>query len=239
METPEVHTSSTVSSALNPNCFKSALQDLKELSSQLHHAADHCETAYRQQKAAPQRKTVFENTRNYVSIAIVSVVDHFGCISAKLEDGIHGNVQISEAEKRIDCLVQRLLTTQQYALSLTLSKLRWNVNFPKHHQFYLSSSQHQGKLHDAKRIRATTINKSQQDQPNVILGSLALDASHELRAAVPVSQRSLFWKPSHPSTGSNKEVVNVPQQGEAKKKAGRRRFMSFLRMNPKTLYISR
>ncbi|PKU61248.1 putative protein ABIL5 [Dendrobium catenatum] len=128
----------------NPDCFKKSLQELKHLSSQLHHAANHFQSAAcRNQEGASQRKLALKSTRKYISEAIVTVVDHLGSVSSKLEKKFQVNKEVSEVEQRIECLAQlkqRILTCQQYALTLDLSNIRWNFNFPKHHQHYISPS---------------------------------------------------------------------------------------------------
>ncbi|XP_039138072.1 probable protein ABIL5 [Dioscorea cayenensis subsp. rotundata] len=62
--------------------LKKSLQELKELRSQLHNAADHCETLFLKAK---QKKIVMENTKSYLCQAIVTVIDHLGTVSSKLE----------------------------------------------------------------------------------------------------------------------------------------------------------
>ncbi|KAI0522948.1 hypothetical protein KFK09_005337 [Dendrobium nobile] len=125
----------------NPDCFKKSLQELKHLSSQLHHAANHFQSAAcRNQEGASQRKLVLKSTRKYICEAIVTVVDHLGSVSYELENKFQVNKEVSEVEQRIECLAQRILTCQQYALTLDLSNIRWNFNFPRHHQHYISPS---------------------------------------------------------------------------------------------------
>ncbi|KAK6944956.1 hypothetical protein RJ641_026058 [Dillenia turbinata] len=117
------------------NRFHKSLHELRDLRSQLHCAADYCERKF---LSAKQKKTVIENTKEYISRAIVTVVDHVGTVSANLESPLHSSNAISEAELRIDCLNQRLQTCQQYAQKLALSRTRWCVQFPKYNPRYIA-----------------------------------------------------------------------------------------------------
>ncbi|KAM0946084.1 putative ABI family protein [Dioscorea sansibarensis] len=116
--------------------LKESLQELKELRSQLHNAADHCETLFLKAK---QKKIVMENTKSYLCRAIVTVIDHLGTVSSKLEWGLHENSKVSQIEQRIDCLRQKVLTCQQYSVDFDLSTFRWSSEFQKHYGHYTSS----------------------------------------------------------------------------------------------------
>lgn len=50
--------------------------------------------------------SVVENTKEYVCRAVITVVDHLGCVSANLNGLISENNEFSDAELRIDCLKQ-------------------------------------------------------------------------------------------------------------------------------------
>ncbi|RWV87193.1 hypothetical protein GW17_00050839 [Ensete ventricosum] len=115
--------------------FHRALLELKDLRSQLHHAADYCETAF---SKAEHKKMILEGTKSYICDAMVAVVDHLGNVSSKLEQSLFANAVIVQTEQRIDCLKQRLLTCQHYAISLELSNMQLSIKFPRQHQHYVS-----------------------------------------------------------------------------------------------------
>ncbi|KAJ0986048.1 hypothetical protein J5N97_004404 [Dioscorea zingiberensis] len=114
-------------------CFNTSLRELRALSSQLLNAADQCETAFLKSK---QKKKVMEHTKSYLCQAVVAVIDHLGTVSVNLEQTLHGSIEVSETEQRIASLNQRLLTCQQFAVSLNLSTFGRVVDFPRHYQQY-------------------------------------------------------------------------------------------------------
>ncbi|KAK7272699.1 hypothetical protein RJT34_29473 [Clitoria ternatea] len=116
--------------------FNKSLQELRELRSQLHHAADYCETTFLKSEA---KRDVMENTKEYICRAVVTVVDHLGNVSANLEGIISQTNAFSEAESRVQCLKQRLFSCEQYADKLELTKMRWREKLPRFHSRYLSS----------------------------------------------------------------------------------------------------
>ncbi|KAK7364032.1 hypothetical protein VNO80_12363 [Phaseolus coccineus] len=116
--------------------FQKSFQELRGLQSQLHHAADYCETTFLKSEA---KRDVMENTKEYICRAMVTVVDHLGNVSANLEGLISETNAFSEAESRIQCLKQRLFSCEQYADKLELTKMRWREKVPRFHSRYLSS----------------------------------------------------------------------------------------------------
>ncbi|XP_061951102.1 probable protein ABIL5 isoform X1 [Populus nigra] len=86
--------------------FDRSLQELRDLRSQLHNAASHCETTFLNTN---QKRMVLESTKEYLCRAVVAVVDHLGCVSANLNNSISNNCAFSEAELRINCLKQPLI----------------------------------------------------------------------------------------------------------------------------------
>ncbi|XP_055801949.1 probable protein ABIL5 [Solanum dulcamara] len=115
--------------------FNNSLQELKDLCSQLHHAADYCEKAF---VKAEEKRAVVENTKEYLCRAVVTVVDHLGSVSAKLECKISTIDTASETELQIDGLTQRLATCQQYSNKLALTRLCWNTDIATFHRRYIS-----------------------------------------------------------------------------------------------------
>ncbi|XVE70432.1 hypothetical protein DITRI_Ditri10aG0072300 [Diplodiscus trichospermus] len=116
--------------------FDKSLQELRDLRSQLHYAADYCETTFLNSE---EKKVVVENTKEYICKAVVTFVDHMGNVSANINQCISKTNAFSEAELRIDCLKQRVLSCKQFAHKLALSRVEWNPKFPRHHRRYLSA----------------------------------------------------------------------------------------------------
>nr|KJB54213.1 hypothetical protein B456_009G025800 [Gossypium raimondii] len=116
--------------------FDKSLQELRDLRSQLHYAADYCETTFLNSE---EKKTVVENTKEYLCKAVVTFVDHLGNVSANLNHSISQTNSFSEAELRINCLHQRLLSCQQFAHNLALTRVKWNPILSRHNRRYLSA----------------------------------------------------------------------------------------------------
>ncbi|XP_074566116.1 putative protein ABIL5 isoform X2 [Curcuma longa] len=115
--------------------FHNALLELKDLRSQLHHAAEHCERAF---SIAQQKKMILEGTKSYICEAVVAIVDHLGTVSSKLEQSLLANAVVKQTEQRIGCLKQRILAGQEYAMRLEMCSMQPNIKFPRHHQHYVS-----------------------------------------------------------------------------------------------------
>ncbi|KAJ4850469.1 hypothetical protein Tsubulata_031801 [Turnera subulata] len=122
--------------------FQKSLQELRAIRSQLHYAADYCEKTF---VNAKEKKILVENTKEYVTKALVAVVDHLGSVSASLNNSISKTDAFSDAELRINCLKQRLLSCEKYAHLLGLTKVRWNSTLPKLHRRYLTTVTTAGK----------------------------------------------------------------------------------------------
>ncbi|KAK8581757.1 hypothetical protein V6N13_144761 [Hibiscus sabdariffa] len=139
--------------------FDKSLQELRDLRSQLHYAADYCETTF---SNSEEKETVLENTKEYICKAVVTFVDHLGNVSANLNHSISQTDSFSEAELRINCLQQvreyliygilalafhlctaslmfhqRLHSCEQFAHKLALTRVKWNPILPRHHRRYL------------------------------------------------------------------------------------------------------
>ncbi|KAI9118953.1 hypothetical protein K1719_009628 [Acacia pycnantha] len=128
-ETPEAEVQESIN-------FDKSLQELRELRSQLHHAADYCETAFLKGK---EKSQVVENTKEYLCRAVVTVIDHLGNVSTNLDCLISQTNAFSDAELRINSLKQRLLSCEQYTDKLALTNMRWSEKLPRFHSRYLSS----------------------------------------------------------------------------------------------------
>ncbi|XP_022144955.1 probable protein ABIL5 isoform X3 [Momordica charantia] len=116
--------------------FQNALLELKGLRSQLHQAADYCESTFLKTK---EKNEVVENTKEYICRAMVTVVDHLGSVTSNLESCISQTNAFNEVELRLSCLNQRLFSCEQYARKLEMSRLRWSEILPRYHPQYVST----------------------------------------------------------------------------------------------------
>lgn len=117
--------------------FDGALRELKDLRSQLHEAAESCEKAFLNTE---KKKLILEGTKSYICDAVVAVVDHLGTVSSKLEHKLHEKTDVAQTERKINFLKQRLLTCEQYALSLRLLTVRGDPDAIQYHRRYISHS---------------------------------------------------------------------------------------------------
>ncbi|KAG6518426.1 hypothetical protein ZIOFF_021901 [Zingiber officinale] len=106
--------------------FHNALLELKDLRSQLHHAAEHCEHAF---SSPQQKKMILEGTKSYICEAVVAIIDHLGTVSSKLEQSLLVNAVVKQTEQRIGCLKQVKKFLQRQTLILTQESLLAN-NMP-------------------------------------------------------------------------------------------------------------
>ncbi|XP_039071670.1 probable protein ABIL5 [Hibiscus syriacus] len=116
--------------------FDKSLQELRDLRSQLHYAADYCKTTFLNTE---DKKIVVETTKEYICKAVVTFVDHLGNVSANLNHSISQSDSLTEAELRINSLQQRLFSWEQFAHKLALTRVKWNPILPRHHRRYLSA----------------------------------------------------------------------------------------------------
>ncbi|KAG8376033.1 hypothetical protein BUALT_Bualt09G0021600 [Buddleja alternifolia] len=116
--------------------FHNSVQELKNLSSQLYHAADYCEKTF---VNAPHKTLGFcivETTKEYISRAVVTIVDHLGSISTNLERCISNTNSVPETtQHRIHTLNQRIMTCQQYSLK---PRFHWGAEFSRFHCRYIA-----------------------------------------------------------------------------------------------------
>ncbi|KAM0896050.1 hypothetical protein ACQ4PT_023429 [Festuca glaucescens] len=111
--------------------------ELKDLRYQLHQAADCCEKAF---LGTEQKRLILDSTKSYICDAVVTVIDHLGTVSSKLEQQLEDKTEITQTERKISFLKQRLLTCEQYAISLNLLALRMDTGALQYHRRYLSQS---------------------------------------------------------------------------------------------------
>lgn len=169
--------------------FDKSLQELRDLRSQLHYAADYCETSFLKSE---EKKVAVDNTKEYICKAVVTFVDHLGNVSANLNHCISKTNAFSEAELLINGLKQRLLLCEQFAHKLALNRVQWNPKSPTHYRRYLS---------------APTVEKSYQDSSRASPSPAKVRAKHELDTdGVPLFFFTSTNKPSlskNPSLRSN------------------------------------
>ncbi|KAI3446988.1 hypothetical protein Pfo_003653 [Paulownia fortunei] len=125
---------SNISLVDNATEFDKSLQELRDLSSQLYHAADYCETTFFK---AEDKRIVVETTKEYISRAVVTVVDHLGSISTNLESCLSISNSIPETEHKIDILKLRIVTCQQHSHKLALARFYWSADFSRYHCRYI------------------------------------------------------------------------------------------------------
>ncbi|XP_066309703.1 probable protein ABIL5 [Miscanthus floridulus] len=123
--------------------FDGALRELKDLRSQLHEAADCCEKAF---LYTDKKKLILEGTKGYICDAVVAVIDHLGTVSSKLEHKLQEKTDVTQTERKINFLNQRLLTCEQYAISLKLLTVRGDPDAIQYHRRYISQSTQRSKL---------------------------------------------------------------------------------------------
>lgn len=114
--------------------FQKSLKELRNFSSQLYHAADYCKTAF---LSSPDKTRILETTKEYVSRAVVVVVDHLGTMSANLECCISKSNSVSETEHKIHSLKQRIGTCQNHSYKISLARFYWGADFSRYHCRYI------------------------------------------------------------------------------------------------------
>ncbi|KAK9147242.1 hypothetical protein Scep_005999 [Stephania cephalantha] len=115
--------------------FSDSLKDLKNLRAQLYSAAEYFEVSYTNDD---QKQIVVDTLKDYAIKAIVNTVDHLGSVSYKINGLLDEKVdQISGAEFRIACMLQRLRTCQKYIDHEGLSQQSLVITTPKFHKRYI------------------------------------------------------------------------------------------------------
>ncbi|GAB4839224.1 hypothetical protein Ancab_028752 [Ancistrocladus abbreviatus] len=117
--------------------FLKSLQELRQLRSQIHYAADYCEMAFFKAK---DKKEVMDNTKEYICRAVVTVVDHVGTVSANINSRLKNSDKVAETELRINCLKQKLLSCEYYNHNHGLTRIHWKMDFPRCYPRYISLS---------------------------------------------------------------------------------------------------
>ncbi|XP_050387925.1 putative protein ABIL2 [Argentina anserina] len=176
--------------------FDKSLQELKALSSQLHYAAEYCESTF---LAAQEKRAVVENTREYVCRAVVTVVDHLGCVSANISGLISETKEFSDAELRINCLKQRILLCEQFTHKFALTRTRWHETLPRHSARFLFAP-----------IRHDEKSKEDMRDSGVPAFRKAIDKHEfEREEAMPLFLYTYSHKPSLSKDNANPALVPV------------------------------
>jgi len=90
------------------------------------------------------------------------VIDHLGTVSSKLEHKLQEKADVTQAERKINFLEQRLLTCEQYAISLKLLTVRGDPDGIQYHRRYISQS-----IQTTKQENGASSSKSKSD-PEVL-----------------------------------------------------------------------
>ncbi|KAL9242348.1 hypothetical protein vseg_016358 [Gypsophila vaccaria] len=139
--------------------FFKSLKELKDLRSQIHQAADYCEKSFLNSE---EKANVLDNTREYLCRAVVTVVDHLGCVSANLNRRIENTDRVAETELRINCLKQKIDSCGQYNQSSTLTKTRWSVDVPRCYPRYISPPSNSSNKEVSLQLRGNQPNEARK-----------------------------------------------------------------------------
>ncbi|KAL0427029.1 UNVERIFIED_CONTAM: putative protein ABIL5 [Sesamum latifolium] len=126
--------SSNITLVDNAKVLEKSVQELRDFSSQVYRAADHCESSFLNTQ---DKRIVLETTKEYISRAVVTVVDHLGGISANLEYSLRNSDSIPQTEHKIDMLKLRIGTCQQQFHKLALERFYLTADFSRHHCRYI------------------------------------------------------------------------------------------------------
>ncbi|KAM1508410.1 probable protein ABIL5 [Malus sylvestris] len=189
--------------------FHNSLQELRDLRSQLHYAADYCESTFLNTK---EKKVVMENTKEYICRAVVTVVDHLGCVSANINGIVSEANAFSEAEIRIDCLKQRMFLCEQYSHKFALPRVRWREIIPRHNARFLSAPTREAEKPNDTR-EAEKPNEDSRDIPRNAASHKTIDKQESDRdVAMPLFLYTPSHKPSL-SKGENNSALAPVRDG--------------------------
>ncbi|XP_076940455.1 putative protein ABIL5 [Bidens hawaiensis] len=104
----------------NDTKFSKSVQDLKELCSQLHYAADSYQSTFLNSN---HKQLVLKNTKEYIHNALVTVADHLRSVSANLDHHLSKTGSVYQTEVKINIMNQKLLTVQDYCHKIALAKV--------------------------------------------------------------------------------------------------------------------
>ncbi|KAL8535540.1 hypothetical protein ACS0TY_011241 [Phlomoides rotata] len=111
--------------------FAESLKDLKNVREQLYSAAEYFESSY---EKSDHQQLVVESSKEYVTKALVSSVDHLGSVADKLNKFLDKKAnEFSATNIRFSCLQQRLRTLQG---SRGVSQEWLIIEAPQHNKRY-------------------------------------------------------------------------------------------------------
>ncbi|KAL1568866.1 protein ABIL2-like [Salvia divinorum] len=114
--------------------FAESLKDLKVLKNQLYSAAEYFESSYDKDD---HQILVMESSKDYVTKAVVSTVDHLGSIADKLNKFLDEKAnEFSATNIRFSCIQQKLSTFQGFIDLRGVSQHSLMAEAPKHHKQY-------------------------------------------------------------------------------------------------------
>ncbi|XP_051137557.1 protein ABIL4-like isoform X2 [Andrographis paniculata] len=125
------------------NIDDSVFKDLGNLREQLYSAADYFESAYQKEH---RNHFVLDSSKEYVGKAVVSTVDHLGCVADKLTKLLGHNLhQFSATNLRFSFIQQRLNTFQEFSSRRGVSQHLLMIepsgdSFGRHKRYYIPES---------------------------------------------------------------------------------------------------
>uniref|UniRef100_A0A0E0JP02 Protein ABIL5 n=1 Tax=Oryza punctata TaxID=4537 RepID=A0A0E0JP02_ORYPU len=228
---PFGRSSSLLGAAGGAEGFDGALRELKDLRSQLHQAADCCEKAFLDTE---KKKLILESTKGYICDAIVAVIDHLGTVSSKLEHQLQEKIEITQTEKKLNFLKQRLLTCEQYAITLKLLTVRGDIDAIQYHRRYLSQSTGGTKEENGANSRKDDIKLVEYNSPT-ITGAIRTFKPYDIQSTTGRERSVATTESESPTTDAKSSfsfrAEDVPiVLAEHKKKANHgSNILSFLR----------
>ncbi|CAH9068820.1 unnamed protein product [Cuscuta europaea] len=92
--------------------FADSLKELKCLRMQLYSAAEHFELSFGE---VQKQRLVVDSLKDYLSKAVISTVDHLGCVASKLDTFLDEKVdEFSSTTLRLSCIEQKSRSYQEF-----------------------------------------------------------------------------------------------------------------------------
>lgn len=118
--------------------FTHSLKELKSLREQLYSAAEHFELSFGEDE---HKHLAVNSLKDYVSKAVISTVDHLGCVASKLETFLDEKVdQFSATQLRFSSIEQKSRSHQQLIDRSGLMQNSFLVAAPKYQKHYYTNS---------------------------------------------------------------------------------------------------
>ncbi|CAH9124902.1 unnamed protein product [Cuscuta epithymum] len=114
--------------------FTDSLKELKCLRMQLYSAAEHFELSFGE---VQKQRLVVESLKDYLSKAVISTVDHLGCVASKLDTFLDEKVdEFSSTTLRLSCIEQKSRSYQEFIDRSGLMQNSLAVIAPKYQKHY-------------------------------------------------------------------------------------------------------